>query len=259
MTTVTVSESAAHTRAAAPNRILAVVRLHFVNPATTIVIPWMILGFIFLVNLAIWAIIFSAVSGEEDRANAQEGLNWSGASFYIFVYMTIVAIQAINLTFPFAQGYSVTRRDFYLGTVIAFVLLSAMYAAGLTVLSLIEDATDGWGLGGHMFTSVYFGVGDWYVRFGLFFTIFAFFFFLGAAFAAVYVRWRAVGMIALWAAITLGIVAIIALVTFTDSWPAVGTWFVDTGVNGVIAWTLVPTVVAAFAAYVVLRRATPRN
>jgi hypothetical protein len=259
MTTATLADTATHARPAPPNRILAIVRLHFVNPATTITVPWLILGFIFVVNLAIWAIIFSSVSDQQDRADAQEGLNWSGASFYIFVYMTIVAIQAINLTFPFAQGYSVTRRDFYLGTSIAFVLLSAMYAAGLTVLSLIEDATDGWGLGGHMFTSVYFGVGEWYVRFGLFFTIFVFFFFLGAVFAAVYVRWRANGMIALWAAITLAIVALVALVTFTDSWPAVGTWFVETGVNGVILWTLLPTAIAAVTGYFVLRRATPRN
>ncbi|GAB3606967.1 hypothetical protein GCM10027413_23760 [Conyzicola nivalis] len=259
MTTATLAEPTTHARPAPPNRILAIVRLHFVNPATTIVIPWMILGFIFLVNLAIWAIIFASVADEESRTNAQEGLNWSGASFYIFVYMTIVAIQAINLTFPFAQGYSVTRKDFYLGTSIAFLLLAAMYAAGLTVLSLIEDATDGWGLGGHMFTSVYFGVGEWYVRFGLFFTIFAFFFFLGAAFAAVYVRWRANGMIALWAAITLVIVALIALVTFTDSWPAVGGWFVETGVNGVILWTLVPTAISAVTGYFVLKKATPRN
>jgi len=259
MTALTVSESAASARTTTNNRLLAIVRLHFVSPMTTIVVPWMILGFIFLVNLAIWAIIFSSVTDAQDRNDAQEGLSWSGASFYIFVYMLFVAIQAINLTFPFAQGYGVTRRDFYVGTSIYFVLLSAMYAAGLTVLSLIEDATDGWGLGGHMFTSVYFGVGEWYVRFGLFFTIFAFFFFVGAAFAAVYVRWRANGMIALWAAITLLIVALIALVTLTDSWPAVGTWFVDTGVNGVILWSLLPTALAAITGFFVLRKATPRN
>jgi hypothetical protein len=259
MTTVTVGEAAASARPATPNRFLAIIRLHFVSPMTTIFLPWMILGFIFLVNLAIWAIIFSSVPTETDRASAQEGLSWSGASFYIFVYMTFVAIQAINLTFPFAQGFGVTRRDFYLGTSVYFVILSAMFAAGLTVLSLVEDATGGWGFGGHMFTSVYFGVGEWYVRFVLFFAIFAFFLFLGAAFAAVYVRWRANGMIVLWAAITVLIVAAIALITFTDSWPAVGTWFARTGANGIILWSLVPTAVAAITGFFILRRATPRS
>jgi len=259
MTTATLSETAAGARPAPPNRIFAVVRLYFVSPSTAIVVPWMILGFIFIVNLAIWAIIFSSVSSEADRADVQDGLSYSGASFYIFVYMGIVAIQAINLAFPFSQGYSVTRRDFYLGTSLAFVLLSAGYAAGLTVLSVIEDATNGWGFGGHMFTSVYFGTGPWWVRFGLFFTIFVFFLFLGMIFATVYVRWRANGMLVLSAAITVGLVALAALVTFTDSWPAVGEWFVSTGVNGVIVWTLVPTGVSAVASYFVLRRATPRS
>ena len=259
MTTATLAGSAHRARPAAQNRILSVFRLHFVNVSTTIVVPWMIMAFIFLVNLAIWAVIFSSVTSAADRADVEEGLTWSGSSLFVFAYMTVVAVQAINLTFPFAQGYSVTRRDFYLGTALAFVSLSAFYAAGLTVLSLIEDATGGWGFHGHMFTSVYFGVGPWYVRFTLFFVLLLFSFFVGTAFAAVYVRWKANGMIALFAAITVLVVALGALATVTDGWPAVGAWFERNGTNGVILWSLVPTVVAGITGYLVLRRATPRN
>lgn len=259
MTTATLAESASSTRATPSNRILAVFRLHFVNVSTTIAVPWMIMGFIFLVNLAIWAIIFSTVTSASDRADVEQGLSWSGASSFIFVYMAVVAIQAINLTFPFAQGYSVTRRDFFLGTSIAFVALAAFYAAGLTALSVLEDATNGWGLGGRMFTSIYFGVGPWYTRFVLYFVLLLFFFFVGAAFATVFVRWKANGMIALFATITVLLVAVGALITLTESWPAVGTWFNDSGVNGVILWTLVPTAIAGITGYFVLRRATPRN
>jgi hypothetical protein len=119
--------------------------------------------------------------------------------------------------------------------------------------------TGGWGFGGHMFTSVYFGTGPWYVRFGLFFTIFVFFFFTGMIFATVYVRWRAYGILALVAAITVALVAATAVVSLSGSWPAVGEWFASTGVNGVILWSLVPTVASAIAGYFVLRRATPRS
>lgn len=259
MTTATLSEPAAAARVAPPNRIFAVIKLHFVNPATVIVVPWLILGFIFVVNLAIWAIIFASVGSDADRADVQQGLSWSGASFYIFVYMGIVALQAINLAFPLAQGYGVTRRDFYLGTSAAFVILSAGYAAAITLLSVLEDATKGWGFGGHMFTSVYFGTGPWYVRFVLFFAIFLFFFFGGMIFATVYVRWRAHGVLALCAAITLYLVAVGAVISFTESWPAVGDWFVSTGVNGVILWSLLPTAVSAVVSYFILRRATARS
>lgn len=259
MTTATLGDTATSERPAPPNRILAVMKLHFVNPSTTIVVPWLILGFIFAVNLAIWAILYNTVTSAADRADVQQGLSYSGASFYIFVYMGVVALQAINLTFPFSQGYGVTRRDFYLGTSIAFVLLSAGYAAGFALLSAIEEATGGWGFGGHMFTSVYFGTGPWLARFGLLFVIFVFFLFGGMMFATVYVRWKAHGVIALCAAITLYLVAVAAVVSFTGSWPSVGDWFVSTGVNGVILWSLVPTAIAAVASYLVLRGATPRN
>jgi hypothetical protein len=259
MTSVALTEQASAAHRTIPNRIIAVFRLHFVNITTTIVVPWAIMAIIFIVNYAIWWIIARSVTSQSDLADAQEGFSYSGASFYIFVYMMVVAVQAINLTFAFAQGYSVTRRDFYLGTSLAFIALAAMYAAGLTLLSYIEEATGGWGLGGRMFTSIYYGNGEWYVRFLLFLAIFLFFFFVGAATAAVYVRWRTNGMLTFFAVLTLLLVGSAALATLTESWGAVGEWFVANGANGVIAWTLVPTVLSAVAGYLVLRRATPRN
>ena len=259
MTTITLSESASTTHRPAANRILAVFRLHFVNPHTVVIIPWLIMLFIFLVNYAIWWLIDANVQDAADRSDAQQGLGWSGASFYIFVYLMVVAIQAINFTFPFAQGYGVTRRDFYLGTSLAFVALAAGYAVALTVLSYIEEATDGWGLGGQMFTAVYFGTGEWYTRLATFFLILAFFFFVGAAIAAVYVRWRTNGMLIFFGLLTVLLVGLAALATFTQSWPAVGEWLVENGANGVILWSLVPTVLAGVTGYFVLRRATPRD
>jgi hypothetical protein len=259
MTSFALTEQASTARRAMPSRIVAVFRLHFVNVSTTVVVPWLIMAVIFAANYVIWWIIARSVSNPADLADAQEGFSYSGATFYIFVYMMVVAIQAINLTFAFAQGYSVTRRDFYLGTSLAFVALAAMYAAGLTLLSYLEEATGGWGVGGRMFTSIYYGNGEWYVRFLLFLAIFLFFFFVGAATATIYLRWRANGMIAFFAALLLLLVGTAALVTMTENWPAVGDWFARNGANGVIAWTLLPTLLSAVAGYFVLRRATPRN
>ena len=259
MTTVALSESASTARQPAANRILAVFRLHFVNPYTILIVPWLIMLFIFLVNYAIWWLIAANVQDSADLSDAQQGLGWSGASLYIFVYLMIVAIQAINFTFPFAQGYGVTRRDFYLGTSLAFVALAAGYAVALTLLSFIEEATGGWGLRGQMFTAIYFGTGEWYTRLTAFFLILVFFFFVGAAIAAVYVRWRTNGMLIFFGLLTLLLVGLAALATFTESWPAVGEWLVANGANGVILWSIVPTALAAITGYFVLRRATPRS
>jgi hypothetical protein len=253
--------TAARPGSAAGNRVIAVLKLHLVNRFGMLVLPWIILGFIFAVNLAIWWIVMSAVGPEADRADVQDGLQWSGASFYIFVYMMVLGVQAVALTFPFALGYSTTRRDFWLGTSLAFVLLSALYAAGMTVLALIEVATNGWWLGGRMFSALYFG-GDgmpWFGRFFLFFATFLFFFFVGALVAVIYQRWRTNGMLIFFGALTLALVGAAALITFGEAWPAVGEWFVQTGATGIVAWSLVPTVLSGLLGLVILRKATPKN
>lgn len=242
----------------AAQRVGRVVRLHFANPWTTITLPWIILGVIFLANLAIWEIIVIAAANSGDKRDIADGMQYSGSSFYIFVYMTIVAIQAINITFPFALGYGVTRRDYYLGTAANFVILSAIYSAGLTLLGVIERATHGWGIGGRMFTAVYFG-DNWLQNFYIFFVGMLFFFFTGAAFGAVFVRWKGTGITFLFIGLGALAIGIMALIGLTDGWSAVGSFFAGAGLAGSLSWSLVVTTLAAVAGFLVLRRATPRS
>lgn len=241
------------------SRIAAVTKLHFVNPWTVLAVPALILLAILLMNITIWWLILSNVDSAADRADVRDGFSYSGASLFIFVYMMVVAVQAMNLTFPFALGYGVTRREFYLGSAAAFLILSAIWAVTLTVLAAIETATDGWGLGGQMFSAVYFGDGQWYQQLFLFFVWFVFFFFVGAAVAALYVRWKANGLLLFFAAVALLLVGAVALIIRTDSWGSVVSWFVEAGTYGVAAWSLVPAVLAALAGYAILRRATPKS
>ncbi len=254
-------EPAVPRAARAAGRILPVFRLQFVNRWGTFVIPWLIMAFIFVVNFAVWVIVIANLSSPEARADAQSGLQFSGASFYIFVYLAVFASQAIAFTFPFALGYSTTRRDYYLGTALAFLAMAALYAVALTVLSMLETATGGWGVGGQMFSAVYFGGPDapWWVRLFIFFSSFVFFLFAGSTVAAVYMRWRNNGMLIFFAAAALLVLGLVALVTFTNSWPLVGEWFVANGAAGVAVWLFAPTVLSALAGYLVLSRATPKN
>jgi hypothetical protein len=245
----------------AGNRILAVVRLHLVNRYSVFAVPVMVLAGILVVDLAIWSIIFSTQPEGSDRAATRDALTYVGAVFYIFIYMLVLGIQAIAFSFPFALGFSVTRRDFWLGSSLTFILLSAVYSAYLTLLAAIETATNGWGLGGSLFATVYFGGFEaaWSTRFGLYFAAFLFSFFVGAVIATIYQRWRNNGMLVLFGTLGVLLVIGIALVSFTSSWPAVGAWFDSNGPTGVIAWSLVPTAVAAITGYFILRRATPKN
>lgn len=241
------------------SRLTRIVKLNLTNPWTTIILPWIIIAAIFALSYSISVIIFANL-GPEASGNAGEGLQYSGASSWIFVYMMVIAVQSMNLTFPLALGYGVTRRDFYLGSSLTFVLLAAMYAVGLTILAQIEAATGGWGIGHRMFTAIYFGGTDveWWSRLLTFFFILLFFFFLGASVATLYVRWKATGLVFYFISLGAVVVGAIALLTYTETWGLVGDFF-SLGALGVSAWLLVPTALAGLAGYLVLRRATPRT
>ena len=242
-----------------PRRVLAVTRLHFVNKFQILALPMIILGGIFLLNLAIWWIVIDSTGGPTPQNLAHTHLGYTGAVSYIFIYTMIIAVQAISRTFPFSLGFGVTRRDFYLGSALAFVALSFGFAIVLTVMSVIEIATGGWGVGGRMFAPVYFTDPSWLLRFVMYFCAFLFVLFIGSAAAAMFVRWRATGVVAFFAIVAVIVLGAIAYFTLDHQWPAVGAWFTTSGPVGVTLWTLVPAVIAAVAGFFILRRATPRN
>jgi hypothetical protein len=243
-----------------PRRLANVMRLHLANPFTIIVTPLMVLGIIFFANLVIWLLVRAASPTDaESVANVSQGLQYSGASLWTFVYMMVVAIQAMNLSFPFALGFGSTRRDFSLGTAVTFVGLSAAWALVYTGLAMIESATNGWGLGGAMFNSFYFGFDiSWGERLFNVFAAFAFFFFIGSVFGAIYVRYRARGLILFFLALAVVLIGLVALITLSASWGAFGQFFVRVGFTGAYALSLVLSLIAGVAAHLILRRATPR-
>jgi hypothetical protein len=242
-------------------RVGNIVRLHVANPFTILGTPLIVLGLIFAVNWMIWWIIRTAApSDPQSVADVSAGFQLSGATLWIFVYMMVVAIQAMNLTFPFALGFSSTRRDFLLGTGLTFVALSAFYAIAYIGLSAIETWTNGWGVGGAMFNSIYFGIeSPWWLRLFHVFALFLFFFAAGSAFGSMYVRWKARGLVLFFSLLSLAVMGGVALITVTDSWASVGGFFVATGFTGSYALSLVLSLTAGLAAYLILRRATPRN
>ena len=256
-TALTPSESST---ASPRSRILSIVRLHFVNPATIIVVPLAILAAMFVVTLALVAIVSHAADGEEGVAQSvARGVQYSGASFYIFVYMMVVAIQAMNFSYPFAMGYGSTRREFYLGSLLTFGLLSVGYAVLFTVLAGLEEATGGWWLGGNVVNTIYFGEGPWYSILLPVLAAFLFFFSAGSALGAIFVRFKARGITATLIGLGFLLVGGAAVITFADAWPAVGELLVGLGFQGAYLMLAVIAVPVAAAGWLVLRRSTPRS
>ena len=122
---------------------------------------------------------------------------------------------------------------------------------------MAERAVDYWGIGLRFFdTSPDF---SWFELFLGTLLILLLFASIGAATASVYVRWKATGMYVFWAGLVVLLVAVGFLLTWTESWGAVGDFFATAGVLGTLAWSLVITALGAIAAYLILRRATPTN
>jgi hypothetical protein len=239
-------------------RIWNIVKLHMVNRQTYLGIPWIITGGAWVVSMLI-ALIIGFATGPEDAAKATEGMTNSWAVFSPLWYMCAVAVLAISQSFPFALGFGVTRRDFYLGTSLLFLLTSVGNAIAFSTLVEIERATNGWGIGGVMFDALFFQGQSWIANVFLFSVIQLAIFFIGACIATIYMRWRTMGMLVFWLVLAFVLVGSVALITLTYSWPAVGGWFASQGVVGGFAWGLIPIVGAAAAGYFILRRATPRN
>ncbi|MWV60778.1 ABC transporter permease [Rathayibacter sp. VKM Ac-2754] len=254
MTTTTTATGRRPTQA---NRLLAVIRLHFANPATLLYSPLLILAAIVAGSLVIWLLVLRLIGVE--TAGGDSGVRITGGTFFIFVYMLIVAIQATNVTFALALGYGSTRRDYFLGSALTFVLLSAGWTVLYSLLAALEAATGGWGLGGSMFRSDDFAGTSWAEQAFATFVLFLFFFFVGSATASVYVRWQSRGMTVFFTALGALLLALFALVTLTDGWGAISDIATGIGPTGAFALLLIPTALAAVAGYLLLRRATPRG
>lgn len=243
------------------HRLANVARLHVANPFTIFWTPLYVVGLIFAANWVIWWIIRTATSGDTEAVdNVSQGFQYSGASLWIFVYMMVIAIMAMNSSFSLALGFGSTRRDYILGTGLTFVGLAAVYAVVYILLAGIETWTGGWGLGGSMFNSIYFGADSpWWLRLFHVFALFVFFFAIGSAFGSMYVRWKARGLILFFVILSALLLGAVALVTMVGNWSAVGDFFVAVGFTGGYALSLVISLIAGVAAYTILRKATPRS
>jgi hypothetical protein len=243
----------------AASRVWRIVRLLTANPTTVVFWPLAILGIIFVMNWVIWWLIFLNLDAKQTD-DAAAGIMFSGASTFIFVYTLVVAVQALNLSFPLALGYGATRRSFSLGSMLTFTLLSIFFATVMTIGAWLEVLTDGWGLRGSFFRTFYFMVDDnWLAQWWVFFCWFAFFSFVGMIFAAVFVRWKAFGLTTAFIVLGVVLLAVIAGITLTDSWAPFWEGIGSLGVLGVASVALIPALLSVPLSHLVLRRATPRS
>lgn len=229
------------------NRTLGVVRLQFTNTQTFVWVPVLVLGGVWLITLIIYWIASSA--GATDPM-------YSGGSQAPLWYFAVVGAQAMNLTFYFSQAMSLTRREFYLGSLLAAAISAVGISLVFVVLGLIEQATDGYGING------YFAYLPWVWEGGplaagmIYFVLTMLWFILGFWFAIVRKRFGALILTTSLIAIALLLLAGAGWVSVNRSWPEVWMWLVDAQAIGLALWALGLSVVFAAGSYLTLRRLT---
>ncbi|KQS71909.1 hypothetical protein [Modestobacter sp. Leaf380] len=230
------------------SRVVAAARLHAIHAPVALGVPWLVVGSSFAINLAIWA----AMSPEARAAGGTGGL----VSLYITV--GIVFLQSVTQLFPLAMGLSLTRRTFYLGTLLTAGLQSLVFGVVLTVFTLVENATGGWGVGLSFWAPGRLDVDNPALQVVVFAVPMILASVVGTGLGVVVKRWGQTGM---W---VLGITSLLlsglagVLVTYSGSWRAVGAFFLDAPLAVLVL--VVPGLAAVALAglgFAGLRRAVP--
>lgn len=243
-------------RSGAPSRIVNAARIHAANPWGTLVLPWLIYAAIFALTLAIWGLITMSAGGIDKLE--PDAFMYNGGGTWVLFYMMVVAIQAMNQTFKFALGLCVTRREYYLGTALYFLFLSVLYTTGITLLGIIEKATDGWGFNGSFFVPFWMQEASFGERWIAWFGLFTVFFFLGAAVATVFVRWGSNGLIVFFVTLSVAILAAVYVIVRFDLGSELGAWFTSRSIVELAGVGLLASAVAGGIGFLLMRRATPR-
>ncbi|HLV98373.1 MAG TPA: hypothetical protein VKT82_06805 [Ktedonobacterales bacterium] len=227
------------------NRIANVLVMHSRDKFSLFALPWTIVGSSFVINLFIALLLGGKTA------------IYTGGLSSIYIFTLVAGSIIVGGTFPFAVGFGVRRRDYFLGTLTLAVAISAAWAILLLLLSLIEaDVIKNWGVGLHFFHLPYFSNGSAVEQFWVYFVAMLFMFLLGLVPGSVYQRYRRTGMYVLFGAVGL-VVSVFSLVSaYWDWWGTIFGWFArQTAID--LAWWTVPLIaLCALASYTLLRRAT---
>lgn len=226
-------------------RTLNVVRLQLINRATFIWVPLIVLAAATVMSVLIYALI--PVSTPKYGGGGQ-------APLWVFF---AVGMSAMTLTFPFSQAISITRREFFLGTMLAAVMGSAFMGVLFLIGAGIESLTNGWGVNGFVFLLPWLWEAGPLGAFVVYFTLALFFFIIGFTGATIYKRWGAVTVASVGVAVGLLLVAGVFLITRFELWGQVGSTIDALGAVGLALWGLVGVVVLAGLSFLAFRRATP--
>lgn len=226
------------------NRTASIIRMHTKDRYFWFYLPFIILGSSFFINLIISALI------------DEEGGLYTGGLSSIYIYTSIIAMITVNQTFPFALGFSVTRKDYFFGTAATAVLVSAITGAVLYLLSTLENATSGWGVKLHYFHLPHFSDGPIYEQLSISILNLLHLFFLGFALASLYRRFGRMGLSIFFLLFLVVGTSLGYATVYLEWYKPIGDWFSGQTALGLSAWLIPLIFLYGAASYRMLRKST---
>ncbi|MFB8188934.1 hypothetical protein ACFC14_06380 [Microbacterium sp. NPDC055988] len=226
-------------------RTFNVIRLQLINKGTFIWYPLMILGAAVVISVIIYAMI------------PGDGPKYGGGGQAPLWYFFAIGMSAMTLTFPFSQAMSITRREFFLGTLLTAILGSALMGILFLIGGGIEVATNGYGVHGYLFYLPWLWDAGPLGAFVVYFTLALFFFVIGFTGATIYKSWGQLVLLIVSIGLALVLVALVFLATRLELWGHVGAAINDLGALGLALWMLLLTAVFTGVSFLAFRRTIP--
>ncbi|MFC4138410.1 MULTISPECIES: hypothetical protein [unclassified Microbacterium] len=226
-------------------RTLNVVRLQLINRYTFIWIPLIILASAVLVSVVIYALI--PVDTPKYGGGSQAPL---------WIYLA-VGISAMTSTFPFSQAISVTRREFFLGSMVAAAMSSALMGILFIIGGGIELLTHGYGVNGWVFHLPWVWEAGPIGAFTVYFTLALLFFVIGFTSATIFKRWGPLALTVVGIVLVAALAGAALLITRLEQWGQVWEGIMQLGAFGLALWGLVVTVGLMVVSFLTIRRAIP--
>lgn len=236
------------------NRILKVTRLHLNKLGTYLLMPPIILAFVFLVTAVIQIAILRGTGVSATDPEYIEGARWNQSIVWALPgFLVYYGVQAVSTTYPFGLALGATRRNFILGTVIANALQSAYVALLLLALLGLELATGHWFVGVYLLDVHLLGGGNGLIVLATGFLGTLFCLTVGGVFGAVWVRFGSKGPTIL--GIVLGLALALTVLLLA---PQLGEIFAGfTGAHLAVG-ALVTVVLSLVGTWFAMRRASVR-
>ncbi|MFK3677187.1 hypothetical protein ACI2IP_05615 [Microbacterium sp. NPDC090218] len=226
-------------------RTFNVIRLQLINKGTFVWYPLIILAAATVISILIYALI--PVDTPKYGGGGQAPL-W---------YFFAVGMSAMTLTFPFSQAMSITRREFFFGTMLTAVLASTLMGILFLIGGGIEVATNGYGVNGYLFYLPWLWEAGPLGAFVVFFTLALFFFVIGFTGATIYKSWGQLVLLIVSIGLGLLLVGLVFLWTRLELWGDVGATIMNLGALGLALWGLLITAVLMGVSFLAFRRTIP--